>query len=203
MNDSPHIAELGREMIAAGQLFHSRGWVPATGGNFSARLDAQRVLITASGNHKGELCEAHFLVAGLDGKPFEAGRKASYETLLHMQVYRRRPEAGAVLHTHSTANTVLSRRFEAITLTNYELLKVLPGAPDPQAQVTIPVFANDQDIARLSATVDAHMVKVPATPAYLIAGHGLYAWGRDVAAARHCVEAIEFMLECHLRELSL
>ena len=108
-----------------------------------------------------------------------------------------------MLHVHTTANTLLSRRFEQIMLTNYELLKVLPGAPDPQAQVTIPVFANDQNIARLSEAVDAHMVKVPTTPAYLIAGHGLYAWGKNVSEARYRVEAIEFMLECHLRELSL
>ena len=203
MNTITTITEYARQMMAAGELFHSRGWVPATGGNFSVRLSAEQVLITASGNHKGELREAHFLVATLDGKPLEAHRKASYETLLHMQIYQRVPAAGAVLHTHSTANTVLSRRFEQITLTNYELLKVLPGAPDPQSAVSIPVFANDQDIARLSATVDDHMVKVPTTPVYLIAGHGLYAWGRDVAEARHRVEAIEFMLECHLRELSL
>lgn len=203
MNTTPSIVELARQMIAAGELFHTRGWVPATGGNFSVRLDAERVLITASSNHKGELRDEHFLVATLDGKPLEVNRKASYETLLHMQIYQRVPEAAAVLHVHTTANTVLSRRFEFITLTNYELLKVLPGAPDPQAEVNIPVFANDQDIARLSAAVDAHMVKMPATPAYLIAGHGLYAWGKDVAEARHRVEAIEFLLECHLRELSL
>lgn len=203
MTDTVHIADQARQMIAAGALFHARGWVPATGGNFSARLDAERVLITASGNHKGELAEGDFLIAGLDGKPLEAGRKASYETLLHMQIYRRQGDAGAVLHTHSTANTVLSRRFEQIVLSNYELLKVLPGAPDPQSNVVIPVFANDQDIARLSATVDAHMLRVAETPAYLIAGHGLYAWGASVAQARHRVEAIEFMLECHLRDLSL
>lgn len=203
MNDAETISALADAMARAGALFHRRGWVPATGGNFSARLDAGRVLITASGNHKGELAEGDFLIAGLDGRPLDAGRKASYETLLHMQVYRRHADAGAVLHTHSTANTVLSRRFERIVLSNYELLKVLPGAPDPQSQVVIPVFANDQDIARLSAVVDAHMVREPATPAYLIAGHGLYAWGATVAQARHRVEAIEFMLECHLRELSL
>ena len=200
MTDTTTFAQ---QMIAAGALFHARGWVPATGGNFSVRLSAEQVLITASGNHKGELRDEHFLVATLDGKPLEPGRKASYETLLHMQIYQRVPEAKAVLHVHTTANTLLSRKFEQIILSNYELLKVLPGAPDPQAQVHIPVFANDQNIARLSETVDAHMVKVPTTPAYLIAGHGLYAWGRDVAEARHRVEAIEFMLECHLRELSL
>lgn len=201
--NQPAIPELSRQMILAGQMFHARGWVPATGGNFSAKLGPDRVLITASGNHKGELAPEHFLVATLDGKPLEAGRKASYETLLHMQIYKRVPEAGAVLHVHTTANTVLSRLYECVSLSNYELLKVLPGAPEPQTEVTLPVFANDQNIARLSAEVDAHMVKVPQTPAYLIAGHGLYAWGRDVAEARHRVEAIEFMLECHLRELSL
>ena len=203
MSEDVRIAEQAHQMIAAGALFHSRGWVPATGGNFSARLDAERVLITASGNHKGELAEKDFLIAGLDGKPLEAGRKASYETLLHMQIYRRHADAGAVLHTHSSANTVLSRRYGEIVLSNYELLKVLPGAPDPQSNVVIPVFGNDQDIARLSAEVDAHMVRLPATPAYLIAGHGLYAWGASVVQARHRVEAIEFMLECHLRDLSL
>lgn len=203
MNTDSTIPELTRQMIAAGHLFHGYGWLPATGGNFSARLNDDRMLITASGNHKGELREADFLVATLAGQPLEAGRKASYETRLHTQVYRRHAAVGAVLHTHSPANTVLSRRYEQIALSNYELLKVLPGAPDPQATVVIPVFQNDQDIARLSATVDAHMVKQPETPAYLIAGHGLYAWGATVVQARYCIEALEFLLECHYRDLLL
>jgi methylthioribulose-1-phosphate dehydratase len=33
---------------------------------------------------------------------------------------------------------------------------------------------------------------------YLIAGHGLYAWGRDLAEARRHLEAFEFMLACEL-----
>ena len=148
---------LAQQMIEAGAMFHRRGWVPATGGNFSARLASDRVLITASGIHKGELGPGDFLVADMDGRPLEAGRKASYETGLHMQVYRFHPSVGAVLHVHSIANTVLSRRLDRIVLTGYELLKLLPGAPDPESRVEIPVFGNDQDIARLSARVDAHM----------------------------------------------
>lgn len=187
-----------KALIAAGQLFHQRGWVPATGGNFSARLDAQRMLITASGCHKGELQREDFLVAGFDGVPIDSPRKASYETLLHCQLYRRDPAIGAVLHTHSIANTVLSRRLTRIELSSYELLKLLPGIKTHEATVSLPVFANDQDIARLAAAVDEHMQRDPQMPAYLIAGHGLYAWGADVAQARWRVEAIEFMLECEL-----
>lgn len=195
-------AHLARDLIAAGDLFHRRGWVPATGGNFSGRLAGERMLITASGCHKGELAEADFLVAGLNGQPLDASRKASYETLLHCQLYRRDPAIGSVLHTHSIANTVLSRGLDVVTLAGYELLKLLPGIATHDAEVSVPVFGNDQDIARLAATVDAHMQATPQMAAYLIRGHGLYAWGANVAQARHRVEALEFMFECELHSSS-
>ncbi|MGH8541006.1 MAG: methylthioribulose 1-phosphate dehydratase [Stenotrophobium sp.] len=200
MNESPLlISPLAQALIEAGRLFHTRGWVPATGGNFSARLPDGRMLITASGGHKGELAEADFLIADMDGQPLDASRKASYETLLHTQLYRYDVAIGAVLHTHSVANTVLSRRLDKVRLANYELLKLLPGVNTHDASLEVPVFANDQDIPRLAARVDAHMKLHPQTPAYLIAGHGLYAWGATVAQARYRVEALEFMFECELR----
>lgn len=186
------------QLIAAGELFHRRGWVPATGGNFSARLSAEKMLITASGWHKGELRDEAFLVAGLDGRPDDAARKASYETLLHCQLYRFDARIGSVLHTHSIANTVLSRRQGSIRLSGYELLKLLPGIQTHDTTVEVPVFENDQDIPRLAAKVDRWMKQAPQIPAYLIAGHGLYAWGDNVAQARHRVEALEFMFECEL-----
>ncbi len=193
-------ARLAREMIAAGALFHQRGWVPATGGNFSARMASDRMLITASGWHKGELTEDGFLVADLDGTAEDSSRKTSYETQLHCQIYQAQPAAACVLHTHSVANTLLSRRLRSVTLRDYELLKLLPGISTHDVTVEIPVFDNDQDIPRLAARVDAHM-KQHVVPAYLIAGHGLYAWGSTVAQARHRVEALEFMFECELRSL--
>lgn len=186
-------------LIEAGRLFHQRGWVPATGGNFSARLSPERLVITASGCHKGELSDADFLVCDLDGKPLLSALKASYETLLHCQLYRHDPQVGSVLHTHSIANTVLSRRHERVVLKGYELLKLLPGISTHDATVEIPVFENDQDIPRLAAKVDAHMKRHRPTAAYLIAGHGLYAWGAEISHARWRVEALEFMFECELR----
>ncbi|MDB5986598.1 MAG: methylthioribulose 1-phosphate dehydratase [Nevskia sp.] len=191
-------SRLADELVAAGALFHRRGWVPATGGNFSARLALDRMLITVSGVHKGELSNDDFLVADLHGKPLQAGRKASYETGLHAQLYRFDPSIGAVLHVHTVANTVLSRRSDRVRLQAYELLKILPGISEPETVVEVPVFENDQDIARLSQRVDAHMKGHQLPAAYLIAGHGLYAWGDNVAQARHRVEALEFMFECEL-----
>ena len=186
-------------LIEAGRFFHSRGWVPATGGNFSMRAANGTIAITASGCHKGELTEADIILADLDGRSLDPQRKSSYETLLHCQVYQRLPECGAVLHTHSVANTVLSRRRDKVNLAGYELLKVLGGIATHDVTVTIPVFDNDQDIARLAAAVDAQMQAGAALRGYLIRGHGLYAWGPTLASARHRVEALEFMFECEMR----
>lgn len=195
----PTRERLADELIAACELFHWRGWVPATGGNFSARMADGDVLITASGTHKGELSRSDFIAVDLEGRAREAGRKTSYETGLHTQVYRHDPAVQAVMHVHSVANTVLSRRRREIVLCGYELQKVLPGIVEPSEQpVVIPVFGNDQDIARLSREVDGHMREQPGVCAYLIAGHGLYTWGSSVAQARHRVEALEFMFECEM-----
>jgi methylthioribulose-1-phosphate dehydratase len=185
-------------LIDAGRYFDRRGWVPATGGNFSARVAVDQLLISASGVHKGRLERGDLLLADRSGKPLVAGRKASYETGLHVQLYSFDAAIGCVLHVHTVANTVLSRAVDRIELSRYELLKLLPGSPDPESRVTVPVFGNDQDIARLSRAVDSYLREHPGTPAYLIAGHGLYAWGDNVAQARYRVEALEFMFECEL-----
>jgi methylthioribulose-1-phosphate dehydratase len=187
-------------LVAAGRLFHSRGWVPATAGNFSVRLDARSLAVTVSGRHKGELAARDFMRVDLQGRPLDRGKRASAETLLHCQLYRHARDIGAVLHTHSPASTVLSRAHDTIRLEGYELLKILGGIETHQAAVEVPVFENDQDIARLSRVVDAQMATGHAPHAYLIRGHGLYAWGGTVEEARHRVEALEFLFECELYE---
>lgn len=187
-------------LIGAGVFFHRRGWLPATSGNLSVRLDAGRFLITRSGVHKGELEPCDLLEVDSEGRVIAGQGRASYETGLHLQIYRRLPAVGAVLHVHSVADTVLSRNADELVLRGYELQKALPGAAAPESSVQLPVFENEQDITRLSRMVDDYMQSHPQLPAYLIAGHGLYAWGADVAQARHRVEALEFMLACELEQ---
>ncbi|HUS23534.1 MAG TPA: methylthioribulose 1-phosphate dehydratase [Candidatus Binatia bacterium] len=186
-----------RATLDAARLFHARGWVPASAGNFSFRLDAGTIAVTVSGRHKGELGPADFLRVDLHGHPLER-KKSSAETLLHCQIYRRFPAARAVLHTHSPASTALSRARRSLRLEGYELLKVFDGIVTHEAAVDVPVFENDQDIARLATVVDAQMATGRGLHGYLIRGHGLYAWGDSVAQARHRVEALEFLFECEL-----
>ncbi len=187
-------------LICVGVHAHARRWVPATAGNFSVRLDAERCLLTVSGKHKGHLTPTDFVTVALDGTLLESEKRASAETELHLALYRRYPEVGAVLHVHSPAATVLSRNLPlGVRLRDYELLKILPGIDTHATEVCLPVFPNDQDIPRLAAQVDAVLAAQPCV-ADLIAGHGIYTWGKTVEYTWYQLEALEFMLECAYRE---
>jgi methylthioribulose-1-phosphate dehydratase len=195
-------AEAAAAIVVAGQRMHAQGWVPATAGNFSVRLADGAIAVTRSGCHKGFLTTNDVIRVDVSGTPIDAGAKPSYETLLHCGIYRRFPEAGAVLHGHSVANTVLSRRAGgAIRLAGYELLKAFPGGPTHDTAVAVPVVENDQDIARMQFGLDTLWATTPAAPpGYLIRGHGVYVWGADMDAALMRLEALEFMLLCELED---
>lgn len=202
---TPIPPQLAETIIAAGRRLDALGLVPATAGNFSLRLDAGRLLVTVSGRHKGFLAPEDVMVVDLEGRAEDPGRRASAETLLHCGIYRRFPQAGAVLHGHSVANTVLSRAAGArLRLAGYELLKAFPGLATHDAAVELPVIPNDQDIARMQRGLDAlwdGMADIP--PGYLIAGHGSYVWAPDMPTALMRMEALEFMLACELEERRL
>lgn len=196
---SDEFSARARELVDAGRFLYHRGMVPATSGNFSARLSDGTIAVTISGRHKGHLSEDDILRVDASGLSLD-GRRPSAETRLHVQVYRRFPEARAVLHPHSVSATLLSRLArDPLVLADYELLKAFPGVDTHDCSVVVPVFPNDQDIARLSAAVDQWMDRHGPVHGYLIAGHGFYTWGLSVADALRHVEAFEFLFECELR----
>lgn len=190
------------ELIRVAREFGRQGWTPATSGNYSLRVDSKRLLMTRSGVHKRDLTRDGLMPVDMDGKPLDGGRPSA-ETGLHVQLYRRFPAVNVVLHVHSPAATVASRLFAAegsIELADYEMLKAFSGFDTHAARLIVPVLPNSQDIDALAASVEPWLVDGQGRWVYLIAGHGLYAWGRDVAEAARHVEALEFLLACHLLE---
>jgi len=187
------------ELIAAGQSLYSQGMVPATSGNFSARLSNGDIAITVSGRHKGRMIDDDIMRIDATGQSLDE-RRSSAETGLHVQIYNRFPAAMAVLHPHSVNATLLSRLAgEFLVLQDYELLKAFPGIDSHHCLVTVPVFDNDQNIDRLAAKVDQYIESEGVVHGYLINGHGFYTWGDSVEDALRHVEAFEFLFECELR----
>jgi methylthioribulose-1-phosphate dehydratase len=107
---------------------------------------------------------------------------------------------------HTVAATVLSRadlESGRVRFSGFEMQKALAGTMTHESVVDLPVFANDQDTTALAATVEARLGENPPVPGYLLAGHGLYAWGATMADARRHLEGLEFLLACTLEERRL
>ncbi len=191
----------GEEIAHTGRELAARGWTPATSSNFSMRIDDAWIAITLSGRDKGALTAADVMAIGLDGEPAEPALRASAETALHLQMYRRLPAAGAVLHTHSRNQTVASRLFAPqamVALHGWELQKAITGYTTHDSALDLPVFPNSQDMGAIESSVAAWLDTGTPLYAYLIEGHGLYTWGRDMPEARRHLEALEFLLACEL-----
>lgn len=187
------------ELVEAGRFLYAQNMVPATSGNFSARLSDGSIAVTVSGRHKGKLTTADIMRVDAEGHSMD-GRRPSAETLLHTQIYARFPSARVVLHPHSVNATVLSLLSrDALMLQDYELLKAFPDIVTHDCSVEVPVFDNDQDIGRLAAAVDQRLTERCDAPGYLIRGHGFYTWGDSIEDALRHVEAFEFLFGCEMR----
>lgn len=190
-----------RELIECGRDFHHRGWSLGTSSNYSAVVDREplTLLMTGSGFDKGRLLPDQFVMVDEYAQSLDEDfPKPSAEALLHTVLAKH--GAGAVLHTHSVAATVLSEHFlkdGGLRIAGYEMLKGLAGITTHESEAWIEIFPNTQDIATLATEIDARM-QDPANPlrhGFLMAGHGLYTWGESIAVARRQIEALEFLFE--------
>ncbi|MCC1496370.1 methylthioribulose 1-phosphate dehydratase [Alcanivorax sp. 1008] len=192
--------EAARNIAAISQRLYEHGWSPATSSNYSMRLNADYCAVTVSGKDKGTLNEADVMVVDMQGTPASNG-KPSAETGLHTQIYRRFTNIGAVLHTHSLASTVLTMHWperSELVLSGYELLKALDGVTSHDTELVIPIFDNTQDIDALARDVDAAMANGRIRYAYLIRGHGIYTWAKDMTTCFRQIEALEVLLAVEL-----
>ena len=209
--------EFAASLAAIAREFHGRGWALGTSGNFSAVVsrDPLRLAITPTGADKSALAAAAILQVEAGGTSRNGSRRssrlqaeslenASAETLLHLTVARVRG-AGAVLHTHSIWGTVLSSQYASqggVAIEGYEMLKGLAGVHTHEHREWLPILENSQDMTALAESVRQVLEQYHASHGFLLRGHGLYAWGRDLAEAKRHVEILEFLLEVSGRRLS-
>jgi methylthioribulose-1-phosphate dehydratase len=191
-------AELAVQLAEIGRQCHARGWALGTSGNFSAVVSRAplRLAITASGVDKGSLSAAEVLKIDERGRVVAGAGSPSAEASLHLEIVRARG-AGAVLHTHSVWSTILSEAAPAdgLAIEGYEMLKGLEGVRTHEHRECLPVVDNTQDWAAVAPGIGALLAEHPEAHGFLIRGHGLYTWGRDLAAARRHVEVLEFLFE--------
>lgn len=186
---------------------HGKGWARGTGGNFSAveSRDPLTLLMAPSGVDKGSVAPEDLIQVDQQGNVLAGSGKASAETLLHLAIVTA-TGAGAVLHTHSVFNTLLSMVYQTqgqLAIAGYEMLKGLEGITTHDTTVQIPILPNSQDMQQVSCDVRQLLASTPQTHGVLLAGHGLYTWGDTLFQARRHLEILEFLFELTYRKLAL
>lgn len=200
-------SEIAARLAATAKALHARGWLSGTSGNLSAVVQTEPLLLamTPSGVDKGELTVEQVLLVDEGGHVINGGRKPSDETLLHLEIVKQR-QAGAVLHTHSIWNTILSDMFadeHGVAIQGYEMLKGLEGVRTHEHREWLPILGNSQDMRELAASIRAVLTEHPNAHGLLLNKHGLYSWGKDLREAKRHIEILEFLLEARGRTLQL
>ena len=193
------------QLVQAIQSLHKRGWCDGTGGNFSVVLQHQplRLLMAPSGVDKGQINADQLIVVDQACTVLTGEGNASAETALHLRIVDA-TKAGAVLHTHSVPGTVLSHHYEndgVITLDGWEMLKGLHGINTHATSIKIPVISNSQSMQALSDAIAPSLASAPC--GFLVAGHGLYAWGESLESSKRHIEILEFLLNVKLTQMMI
>jgi L-fuculose-phosphate aldolase len=174
-------AEHRRELCAAGAWLYQRGFVVATDGNLSLRLDGGRVLTSPTGISKGMLDPADLVVTDLEGRRLEGRLSPSSELAMHLAVYRRRPDVHAICHAHppvatgyAAAGMALDKALLAECILDLDCIPVAPYATPGTL-----------------ALADAIVPLLGQYNAILLANHGVVTFGPDLLSAFFRMETTE------------
>jgi len=173
--------DAAREVVLCCRRLWERGLIAGADGNVSVRLAPDRILVTPRGAIKAELRPADLVEVTLAGRRRRGCRAASTELDLHLRVYRRRPDCGAVVHAHPPTATGFAVAGEPIPG------DVLPEVVLLMGEVPIVPYAT----TGTPALGDAAEPYLASHPAVLLANHGAVTWGADLAAARIRMESLE------------
>ncbi len=195
--------QLAEELLEAIWFFNKRGWSPATSTNYSVRSEMKNhYIISRSGVDKSKFQHSDLILIDPQGKvlpPFDKpGIKSSAETEIHTALYELFPDVNCVLHTHSVMGTVLSHTMvseKEIVFEGFEILKGFEGNPTHDLREKLPIVPNSQVMNDILQNMKGQFAKD--VHGFLIAGHGLYTWGKDIATAKRHIETYEFLFECY------
>jgi L-fuculose-phosphate aldolase len=178
-----NIQDLKETIIDIGKRMYSKEWIAANDGNISVKIAENRVLMTPTRQSKGFMTPEMLTIIDFEGNIVEGTYKPSSESLMHLSVYKARPDINAVVHAHppvSTAFAVAGIPFDKFILpeTILELGKVpiapyaTPGTPE--------LSESFKDI------IDSH-------DCFLLKNHGAVSLGDDLMTAYYKMDSLELM----------
>jgi L-fuculose-phosphate aldolase len=169
------------DIVRFGRMLHEKGFVAATDGNLSVRLDHDAVLSTPTGMSKGMMETEDLVVVDMHGKRVLGRRNVSSEVAMHLLIYRLRPDVKGIVHAHPP------------TATGYAAC----GLPLNQALVSEIVLAlGCIPVAKYGTPGTPELTQaleplIPQYDAILMANHGVVTYGDDLTRAYMKMETVE------------
>jgi len=174
------------DFIGAAQRTYKSGIQTGTGGNLSVRIPGHDLMIVKpSGFTYGQCSMDNLTVTDFDGNLVFGQFKPTQESTLHGNLYKRYPETGGIVHTHSPYAILNSLHYRQVDLvTMHSELKM---------KVPIPVV----DVLTQAVTADElpkifhHLDENPVLSAFLLKGHGIVAMDTSAVKAGQIAELVE------------
>lgn len=178
----PDQLKLSNEIISACQRIYQRNMLAAADGNVSARLDSERILITPSGKAKAFIKPEDMAIINLEGEVLHGN--PSGERIMHLEVYKRCPQAQAVVHAHPPHAIAWSVAHPELKELPAKCLSevILACGSIPFVQYARPT--TKQMAERLEEFLPKHR-------ALILSRHGALAWGETLDEATNGMERIE------------
>jgi len=168
-------------IVEFGDLLHASGFVAATDGNLSVRLDEERILVTPTCISKGRMRPSDMVVVDKDGKRLRGKRRVSSEIAMHLLIYRLRPDICGIVHAHPPTATGFAA--SGLGLSSPLVCEVVVGLG------TIPLARyGTPGTPELS---DALAPLIPNHDAILMANHGVVTFGSSLEDAFMKMETVE------------
>ena len=173
--------KLRREIVRIGAMLHHCGFIAATDGNLSVRLDHDRVLVTPTGMSKGMMTPADLVIVDMHGDKIKGRRQATSEIGMHLLIYKMRPDIRSIVHAHpptatgfAAAGMALNQPLVCEVVIGLGLIPLAPyGTPGtPELAQTLEPL-------------------IPQYDAILMANHGVVTYGTDLQSAYMKMETVE------------
>ena len=173
--------EVRQEIVRVGKLLHDKGFIAATDGNVSVRLDGSRVLATPTCMCKGMMTVEDLVVVDLQGRRLEGFRDVSSEIGMHLMIYRECPDVCAIVHAHPPTATGFAAAGMALNQALVSEIVIALGEV-PLAEYATP--GTQELVDSLEPLVHDHN-------AILMANHGVVTYGEDLLTAYMRMETVE------------
>src|SRR6476620_868187 len=179
MNINEH--NLNEQICDIGRRLYAKGFAAANDGNITYRLNAKEILCTPTMVSKGNLKPEDICKVDYDGKQLAGTRKRTSEVLLHLVVYKQRPDVQAVVHCHPPHATAFAVAHEPIPKCILPEVEVFLGE--------VPIAVYETPGGQKFADTVVPFAKDSNT--ILLANHGTITFGPDLEKAYWNTEIID------------